>query len=241
MYLGVTPLRRFCVYLIDVILVSVIATLILYGVLALIRYDTARYNELSQILINNYFDIAMGKISDQTMNDIKEFYFLYLYREGVRQGITLVLYFLYLVVFQYFFKGQTIGRYIARVKVVEDRNVDGKISFGRLVVREIIGSYLFYNLITVIGFVSMIFAVATGKSLVDRLSGTSMVLDQKIPVSDEFKTEFFTNRQNDYTENEYTNNEYNNNDYIDAEVKDVNNSNNSENDIDDSDDDYRVI
>ncbi len=245
MYLGVTPLRRFCVFIIDIFLITLIASLILMGVLALIHYDNVRLNELTQSLLNNYVDIVYGRVSDQVMNDLREFYYLYLYREAVRQAITLVLYFLYLVVFQYFFKGQTIGRYLLRVKVVEDRNVEGKISFGRLILREIVGSYLFYNLLSILGFISMIFAAATGKSLVDRISGTSMVWNEKIPVSDDFKTEFFTNRQNDFTENEYTegeysNNDYSNDDYIDAEVKDVN-DNNNENDIDDSDDEYRVI
>ena len=253
MYLGVTPLRRFLVYIIDIGLIAIIASGITLGVLYGIKYDFDRYNQLGQNIVNNYYNIMLGRYNDTITNDIVEYFQLYMIREGIRLGFTFILYVLYLVVFQYFYSGQTLGRMAAGVKVVEDSNPDGRLSLGKIILRELVGSFIFYNLISIIGFISMIFAIASGKSLVDRLSKTSMVFKEKIPVNEEIKKQFFNSRfyqnDNEYTTNEYQENEYDNRDYIDAEVKDVNDNtenvdntdNNSYDNSDDNDDEYRVI
>lgn len=241
MYLGVNPLRRFLVYIIDIGLIAILATSITIGILYAIRFDFARFNQLSQNISNSYVNIMMGRYTDTIYNDLNEYFQLFVFREGIRLAITFGLYILYLVVFQYFFKGQTLGRVATGVKVVYDDDPESKITIGRLILRELVGSFLFYNLISIIGFISMIFAIASGKSLVDRISRTSMVFIQKIPVNEEINNEFY-NQRFEQNENQYTENEFDKNDYIDAEVKDVdNNENNNSSNNSDDDDEYRVI
>ena len=236
MYMGVTPLRRFLVYIIDILLITIIASLVLYGILIAVGFDFNRYYQLYQNILNNYFNLAYGRVDESAMNDMVEFFRMYMFMEGLRIGITFGFYVIYLVICQYFLSFQTLGRLITKTKVVLDRNPDSRLGLGTIIIRELLGSFIFYTLIPFVGFVSMVFALATGKSLVDRISGTSLVFDVKIPVSDEFKSNFFTNKEEDY----YNHNDYNENypkdDYIDAEVKEE-----APNSSDDNDDEYRVI
>lgn len=236
MYLGVTPSRRFLAFIIDFFIIMLIASFITFGILFLIKFDFNRYNTLQDWLINSYYDIAfLNSQSSQTemMNNLKEFAGLYFIIEGIRLAVAFVLYFLYLVILPYFFKYQTVGRLAVKAKVIYEKNPEEKLKFSTLVLREMVGSFLCYSLFNILGFISMILAVASGKSIVDRISKTNMVLDIKIPVNEEFKARFFTNMEennNDYKEEK---------DYIDAEVKEINEEPKKDN-IDDSDE-YRVI
>ena len=64
MYLGVNPLRRFLVYIIDIGLIALLATSITIGILYAIRFDFARFNQLSQNISDSYYNIMMGRYTD---------------------------------------------------------------------------------------------------------------------------------------------------------------------------------
>lgn len=247
MYLGVTPFRRFAIYLIDIGLISVVASLILLGVLYLSGYNFERYNQLSNNISTYYLDLLLGKsnylVSQEGLNEVYEFIGLYFIREGIRLLIMLVLTVVYLVILPYFFNYQTLGRLATNSKVIDNKNIDGKLSIGKLVLREIVGTFLFYSVLPFVGFISMILAIATGKSLVDRVSNTSMVIKDKIPVNEEFNANFFTNKEeyNEYShesddsDSSYQEPEDVKKDYIDVEPNDVSDENTED------DDGYRVI
>ena len=240
MYLGVSPFRRFAAFIIDLGLIVLVASLILIGILRLINFDTVYFNDLQNNLANYYVDYIIGRsdyiLSQEAMNEMVEYAKLYVLREGIRLGLIFILHFLYLVILPYFFKYQTIGRLIAKSRVIYNKKPDGKVPFGMLVVREMIGTFIFYSLISIVGFVSMILACVTGKSLVDRISNTSMVLDVKIPITEEFRQSFFSNKEEDFKNNEF----------IDADVTEVNEEpvkdEEKNDDVNNNDDDeYKVI
>lgn len=238
MYLRVSSLRRFAIYFIDIGLISLVSSLILVAVLKMVNFDTARYNTLYDTIYKAYVDYVYGKNSDLTSKEIGdaiyEFFKLYMAREGIRYIIAFVLAVLYLVVLPYFVKWQTLGRLITRSIVINSKG-DIKMSLGQIIVRECVGTFLFYILFGgIIGLISAIIAIVTEKSLVDRISRTVLVLDTPVPIgnTEGFDHEFFANKQQEmYNEN-------NHDDYIDAKVEDLNDNTNSD---DDSDDEYRVI
>lgn len=239
MYLRVSTLRRFAIYIIDIGLISVLSSLILIGVLKLINFDTARYDSLFDTIYKAYVDYAMGKNNDLLSSEmginISEFIKLYMAREGIRYIIAFVLVILYLVILPRFVKWQTLGRLITRSKVINSKG-DIKMSIPQIIVREIVGTFIFYLLFGgLIGLISAIIAIVTERSLVDRISKTVLVLDTPVPIGNPqgFEYDYFENNQNEtYEENKHD-------DYIDAEVNE-DNSNDTEN-SDDSDDEYRVI
>ena len=252
MYLGVTPFRRFAVYLIDIGLISLVSSLILTLILRFSPFDVDRFNTLQSNMATYYIDYMIGKsnylFTQEGMNEAVEYLTLFAIREGIRFGIMLVLFVGYLVILPYFFEFQTLGRMATSTKVIDNKDIDGKLSLGKIIVREIVGAYLFYVVFTFIGFISMIFAAATGKSLVDRISNTSLVFREKVPVNEEFNANFFTNNMKSDDYQNMQNNEYNQedypgsdikDDYIDAEVKEVSEDTNDTKDNDD--DEYKVI
>ena len=93
MYLGVTSFRRFAIYLIDIGLISVVASLILLGVLYLSGYNFERYNQLSNNISTYYLDLLLGKsnylVSQEGLNEVYEFIGLYFIREGMVKVLLL--------------------------------------------------------------------------------------------------------------------------------------------------------
>ncbi len=255
MYLRVSPFRRFAIYLIDVGLIILAASFLLIPFLKLFNFDSVRYDELYNSIYNAYVDYALGKntniLSPEMTDKMYEFLKLYMIREGIRYAISFVLLVLYLVILPYFWDGQTLGRVATRSMVICDRG-DLKPKLGTIILREAVGTFLFYILFGgLIGLVSVIIAIVTERSLVDRISRTVMVLNTPVEIHhNEYQAKFFSNKENnDYYDNHQSNDNYDNNpphdDYIDADVKEVNNDNYNNNDTNNNDtnddDEYRVI
>ncbi len=254
MYLRVSSFRRFAIYFIDIGLITLVASFILIGVLKLFNFDTARYNALYDSILKNYADFitsGSSKISSQeAMNEIYEFLKLYMIREAYRAGISFILIIGYLVILPYFTKWQTLGRLITRSIVIND-NGEIKPTFGKLLVRELVGTFILYILFGgLIGLISAIIAIVTERSLVDRISRTVMVLDTPIPVQnrEEFRGDFFQNKEEEnfynnnvnynYEEPKYDDYKEENPDVIDAEVHEIKEEDKPQ---DDDDDEYKVI
>lgn len=237
MYLRVTSLRRFAIYLIDIGLISIVSSLLMLLVLKISNYDTDRYNNLYDIIIKAYTDYYTGKNNDlmstEMANNLYEFLGLYAIREGIRYAFAFVLIIVYLVIFPHIFKWQTLGRLITRSMIISEKG-DIQVSTKQLIIRECVGTFLFYIFFGgIIGIISAILAIVTEKSLVDRISKTVMVLDTKVIIEENPYNYNGNNFRDNYDDNQ---NEYNN-DFVE-EVKEEDTDQNIDTD---DEDEYKVI
>lgn len=239
---GVSSGRRFLVYFVDFFIVGVVTSLVMLLVELILKniitnyvpYDTA-YNTF----YNAYLNYLLGKINDETLYQyISATLPSILTYLGIQQVLNFIIMAIYFVVIPICNKKHlTLGRLLCKTKVISLKY--GDMRKQDIIVRELL-SYLFYQLVPIAGFISAIFAIAKGDSLVDIASKTRMIYDDP---------NFVNN--NDSNNNDYSKNDNSfNDDYIDAKVNVVddnvnnyNTNNNSDNNLNnnDSNDEYRTF
>lgn len=222
-YIKASNGQRFVAFLIDAILIAGAAFGLMFAVLAIIKFDFARYNELTDKIYDTYFQY-MRTGNNDLLNDFNtmatEFLKLYFTRIGIYYAMVALIILLYLVVLPYFWKYQTLGRLFAKVKIISrDNNLTP--SFGRLAFRELFGTFIFYYLInTVLILISGILCLSSNRSLVDMLSRTELVYYKPVEVN---QHTLFGDQDEDYYNNKFGKPS------INAEVKEVNDENNNDN------------
>lgn len=222
-YIKASNGQRFLAFLIDAILIAGAAFGLMFAVLAIIKFDFARYNELTDKIYDTYFQY-MRTGNNDLLNDFNsmatEFMRLYFTRIGIYYAMVALIILLYLVVLSYFWKYQTLGRLFAKVKIISrDNNLTP--SFGRLAFRELFGTFIFYYLInTVLILISGILCLSSNRSLVDMLSRTELVYYKPVEVN---QHTLFGDQDEDYYNNKFGKPS------INAEVKEVNDENNNDN------------
>ncbi len=225
--MNATKVQRFLGYLIDIVILSIIINLCVKGFCKLVKFDTSNmtaiYNSI-MIEIEKYLNAATNSGTFDTtalMNYLGEYFKYVLVNFGFNALFSFIFVTLYLIVLPKFWKGQTLGRFIMKTKVVNKDGTDAHIS--RIIIRELVGTWLLY--LTIGGFsiflATLILVICDGRSLVDYIGKTKLIslLDSEKPVS------------NDSFENHQENNEY-----IDAKFKEVPEDNNSS-----DDDEYKII
>ncbi|MGM9969729.1 MAG: RDD family protein [Anaeroplasma sp.] len=178
-YKLVTNGRRFLAYIIDFILISIISSIISNLFITIVHFDASLVSDSKYILdlFSRYLE-AIGSSNDEYLLEVIEemavFYKQYMLYLLICNFAVLLVCIVYLVIIPKFTEKQTIGRLVSGCKVVTIDNE--KPSYTNLIMREIVGFFLFYN---VIGFIliiiSGIVAYTTGYSLIDKISKTKLV------------------------------------------------------------------
>lgn len=176
-----TKMQRFLGYLIDIVLLSIIIRLCVNGFCNLVHFDTSNMTVLYEnilVELEKYLDSVINSVAADTtalMNYIYEYIRYALVNFGFNALFSLIFVVLYLIVLPKFWKGQTLGRFIMKTKVVNKDGTD--VRFSRILVRELVGTWLLY--LTFGGFsiyfATLLLVLCDGRSLVDYIGKTKLI------------------------------------------------------------------
>ena len=188
--------QRFLAFIIDAIIVNIVASTILMFIPA--------YSQHSEVVVNGYAELMnMVDVNiDQLINLLKSAFIII----GLHVAVFVPLMLIYQVIVPMFWKKQTVGRMVAGVRVMK-LNSSEKPGLGSLLVRELVGGYVFNTLLSstfVLPLLNYMFSRNRGRSLADMISKTRLV-DYKLAQMMGFEEEIIEE----------------NNDFINAQYKEV--------------------
>ena len=144
--------QRFIAFLLDIFILSSIASLISYPFLDAKSID--KLNKNSSEVIEKY---ATGEIDmDTYVDEVKGISYQLSQKQGVVSLVTLFLAVLYFIVYQYYNNGQTIGKKLMKIKVVS--STDKEITMNSFIFRSLIVNSI---LVDMISFAIVIFGNET--------------------------------------------------------------------------------
>ena len=141
--------QRFLAFLLDIVLVSVVASFISYPFLDMDSIQ--KLNESSVEVMENYTN---GKIDEKEyFNESSTISYELARKQGVNTLVIIYLNILYFVVYQIKNNGQTLGKQILKIRVVDSSNRD--LSMNQMIFRALIINSI---LLDMISFGVLIFA-----------------------------------------------------------------------------------
>ena len=141
--------QRFLAFLLDIVLVSVVASFISYPFLDMDSIQ--KLNESSVEVMENYTN---GKIDEKEyFNESSTISYELARKQGVNTLVIIFLNILYFVVYQIKNNGQTLGKQILKIRVVDSSNRD--LSMNQMIFRSLIINSI---LLDMISFGVLIFA-----------------------------------------------------------------------------------
>ena len=144
--------QRFIAFLLDIFILSSIASLISYPFLDAKSID--KLNKNSSEVIEKY---TTGEIDmDTYVDEVKGISYQLSQKQGVVSLVTLFLAVLYFIVYQYYNNGQTIGKKLMKIKVVS--STDQEITMNSFIFRSLIVNSI---LVDMISFAIVIFGNET--------------------------------------------------------------------------------
>lgn len=144
--------QRFIAFLLDIFILSSIASLISYPFLDGKSID--KLNKNSSEVIEKY---TTGEIDmDTYVDEVKGISYQLSQKQGVVSLVTLFLAVLYFIVYQYYNNGQTIGKKLMKIKVVS--STDKEITMDSFIFRSLIVNSI---LVDMISFAIVIFGNET--------------------------------------------------------------------------------
>lgn len=144
--------QRFIAFLLDIFILSSIASLISYPFLDAKSID--KLNKNSSEVIEKY---TTGEIDmDTYVDEVKGISYQLSQKQGVVSLVTLFLAVLYFIVYQYYNNGQTIGKKLMKIKVVS--STDTEITMNSFIFRSLIVNSI---LVDMISFAIVIFGNET--------------------------------------------------------------------------------
>lgn len=144
--------QRFIAFLLDIFILSSIASLISYPFLDAKSID--KLNKNSSEVIEKY---TTGEIDMNTyVDEAKGISYQLSQKQGVISLVTLFLSVLYFIVYQYYNNGQTIGKKLMKIKVVS--STDKEITMNSFIFRSLIVNSI---LVDMISFTIVIFGNET--------------------------------------------------------------------------------
>lgn len=225
-HLNASGSSRFLAYMLDYAIINFVTEIILsYIIYPIAKIDINLLAQKMQIFTEN---MAVGVLDYELVNQILT---LALIQIGFTTAVMIPLVVGYLCILPYFWEKQTIGRMAAHLKVVNFKD-EGKVSFPKLLLREIVGGYLLTYVLCSSFMIPLIIVVymstTTGRSLADKVGGTRLI-NLRFVISEEGHFDFFSSHEQ-------------NSDYVDAKFTDVNEEVVEEQPVNNnSDDDYMVI
>ena len=144
--------QRFIAFLLDIFILSSIASLISYPFLDAKSID--KLNKNSSEVIEKY---TTGEIDMNTyVDEAKGISYQLSQKQGVISLVTLFLSVLYFIVYQYYNNGQTVGKKVMKIKVVS--STDKEITMNSFIFRSLIVNSI---LVDMISFAIVIFGNET--------------------------------------------------------------------------------
>lgn len=132
-----TFFERTTAYFIDMIVVNIILLIISFGIG---NYDSPTNKKMEEL--DN--KLRQAEITEKEyLNEYKELLYEYQKENSINSGITIASYVAYYVIFQYMNKGQTIGKMLLKIRVV-DKNNNKPVS----ILKGFIRSSIIYNLLS---------------------------------------------------------------------------------------------
>lgn len=229
-----TKFQRFVTFLVDYILLAILAGYIASYVENLFGYDstlTNTYKDLFTTEFNNYLN--GGGSLDSLTYYAQKYYVYNLIDRCFSGGIMLALIAIFLIVVPCLWNGKTIGRSLTHLVLVDNHGQNA--TTKNFILRELVGTFLLYTLFgSVILFISLIFILVKSRSLVDYVSGTHLVIDPA-----------YLGNSNDgyYRPNDNTEKyDERDNNSVEPDWKDVPQENNNDSyESNDDGDDYKII
>lgn len=169
-YIQATKLQRFLVYLIDIAIINLLVTLCAQGFSKLIHFDVS----VGDAFLEAFLKALEGTEPSIRWDYLWEYLKYVLIENGIQLMFTLIFILIYLVILPMVWSSQTLGRVIMKTRVV---NKDGtKVTKGKIVLREVVGTFLLYMLVGSPALLASLILILTGgRSLVDYVGKTSLV------------------------------------------------------------------
>lgn len=134
--------RRLCAYIIDILILTLVMSIIA-GIIPIpnvVQLYDKEIETAMQKVINNEISI------EEYSNLIYDLAYDYDSAMVGHNIISIVIYILYFIVFQFYSNGQTIGKKIMGIKIVKD---DATLTINDLVLRNIFVNGIFHNMIII--------------------------------------------------------------------------------------------
>lgn len=134
--------RRLCAYIIDILILTLVMSIIA-GIIPIpnvVQLYDKEIETAMQKVINNEISI------EEYSNLIYDLAYDYDSAMVGHNIISIVIYILYFIVFQFYSNGQTIGKKIMGIKIVKD---DATLTINDLVLRNIFVNGIFHNMIMI--------------------------------------------------------------------------------------------
>jgi uncharacterized RDD family membrane protein YckC len=134
--------RRLCAYIIDILILTLVMSIIA-GIIPIpnvVQLYDKEIETAMQKVINNEISI------EEYSNLIYDLAYDYDSAMVGHNIISIVIYILYFIVFQFYSNGQTIGKKIMGIKIVKD---DATLTINDLVLRSIFVNGIFHNMIMI--------------------------------------------------------------------------------------------
>ncbi len=233
-----TKLQRFLTYLIDFTLISIIAGRVGTLIEKACGFDSAATSSYYELIVMEVYNMAGGTGTSENLSYYLQQYFSHnLLDLCFTGGVTLIFIILALVVVPIFWKGQTLGRALTHLTLVDQYGKPATVK--RFILREVLGTFLMYSVLGgIMTIISLIILLVKNRSLVDMISGTHLVLNKEYAE----RLGFGENpaNQNMNYDNSYAKEEHPNN--IDVDWKEVEpENNNNQEEENNSDDRYKII
>lgn len=136
--------RRLSAYLIDLIILSILVTL----TLVIFPNDKKAIKEINSNINTINEDLLNDKISNNEYFKLYAKYNYQLEKKEIKTTIFNLIYIIFLYILVPFFSsGQTVGKIITKIKVVNNDNTDVKLN--KLIIRSLFVNFLLYPLVTI--------------------------------------------------------------------------------------------
>lgn len=140
--------KRLGAYLIDYVLLVMLISIISYPFTDIKKTDELQSK--STEIIEKYQREEIT--TEQYIVEYSDVYYKLSRSNGIGTFITIIVYILYFIVFQFYNKGQTIGKKLLKIKVISDK---GDLSMNQIMFRSLICNIILLN---IINFGLMIFS-----------------------------------------------------------------------------------
>ncbi len=221
--------RRFITYLIDFVLLSIIAGHLGGFFENLFGLDSSIENSYLELALMEYVNYMGGSGSMENVFYYSQQYVLHYLINTCFNSITILfLIIIFLIIIPKFWGGKTIGRWLTRLILVDNKG--HYVNTNKLILREIVGTFIFYSILGGLGIIISAFIVlAKKRSIPDLVSKTYLVFEPDMNVN--------SNDNNTFKSNDITD-KFDDSLSVESNYKEVSNEDiNNE----DSEDDYKIF
>ena len=136
--------RRLMAYIIDLVLLSILVTL----TLVIFPNDKKEIKQINNNINIITEDLLNDKIDNSQYLNMYAKYNYKLEKKQIKTNVLNLIYIIFLYILVPFFAGgQTIGKIVTKIKIVNEDNSD--IQFNKLIIRSLFVNFLIYPIVTI--------------------------------------------------------------------------------------------